>query len=45
MESARHPNSAVILRYLRIALSVGCGVICLLSSGLWVRSYWWADQP
>jgi hypothetical protein len=26
------------LRYLRIAWSVGCGILCLLLIGLWVRS-------
>jgi len=31
-------------RYLRIAFSVACGIICLLLSMLWVRSYWkWDD--
>ena len=31
-------------RKLRIAWSVGCGVLCLLLIALWVRSYWWADD-
>jgi hypothetical protein len=33
-----------ILRLLRIAFSVGCGITCLLLLALWVRSYWWADR-
>jgi hypothetical protein len=32
------------LRYLRIAWSVGCGILCLLLIALWVRSYWWTDN-
>jgi hypothetical protein len=32
-----------ILRNLRIAFSVGCGILCLLLIALWVRSYWWCD--
>jgi hypothetical protein len=32
-------------RKLRIAWSVGCGIVCLLVIVLWVRSYWRADQP
>ena len=28
-------------RKLRIAWSVGCGVLCVLLVVLWVRSYWW----
>jgi hypothetical protein len=31
------------LRYLRIAWSVGCGILCLLLIALWVRSYSWED--
>jgi hypothetical protein len=30
-------------RKLRIAWSVGCGVVCLLTIALWVRSYWYWD--
>ncbi len=30
-------------RKLRIAWSVGCGVLCLLLIVLWVRSYWRLD--
>jgi hypothetical protein len=30
-------------RKLRIAWSVGCGIICLLLIALWVRSYWRID--
>jgi hypothetical protein len=30
-------------RKLRIAWSVGCGILCLLLVVLWVRSYWWMD--
>ncbi len=29
------------LRYLRIAFSSACGVVCILLVVLWVRSYWW----
>lgn len=32
------------LRYLRIAFSVVCGILCLLLIALWVRSYWWWDN-
>jgi hypothetical protein len=32
-----------ILRLLRIAFSVVCGIICLLLFALWVRSYWRSD--
>jgi hypothetical protein len=28
------------LRYLRIAFSVSCGIVCVLQILLWVRSYW-----
>jgi hypothetical protein len=31
-------------RKLRIAWSVGCGIVCLLLIALWVRSYWWSDE-
>jgi hypothetical protein len=31
------------LRYLRIAFSAMCGVVCLLLIVLWVRSYWQCD--
>src|SRR6476660_981818 len=31
-------------RKLRIAWSVGCGVVCVLLIVLWARSYWWQDQ-
>src|SRR5690349_11539809 len=30
-------------RKLRIAWSVGCGIVCLLLIVFWVRSYWWRD--
>jgi hypothetical protein len=30
-------------RKLRIAWSVGCGILCVLLIALWVRSYWWVD--
>ena len=30
-------------RKLRIAWSVGCGVLCALLIVLWVRSYWWTE--
>jgi len=32
------------LRYLRIAFSAMCGVVCLLLIVLWVRSYWQCDM-
>jgi hypothetical protein len=32
-----------MLRKLRIAFSITCGVLCLLLVVLWVRSYWWLD--
>jgi hypothetical protein len=31
-------------RYLRIAFSGVCGVVCLLLIVLWVRSYWYCDE-
>jgi hypothetical protein len=31
-------------RYLRIAFSAVCGIICLLLIVLWVRSYWWMEK-
>jgi hypothetical protein len=31
-------------RKLRIAWSVGWGIVCLLLIVLWVRSYWWMDS-
>jgi hypothetical protein len=33
-----------MLRKLRIAFSVICGILCLLLVVLWVRSYWWLDN-
>jgi hypothetical protein len=30
-------------RKLQIALSIVCGILCLLLFGLWVRSYWYGD--
>jgi hypothetical protein len=33
-----------LLRYLRIAFSAICGILCLLMIAWWVRSYWWADD-
>src|SRR5262245_49064069 len=32
-----------LLRGLRIAWSVMCGILCVLLVVLWVRSYWWID--
>jgi hypothetical protein len=32
-----------MLKYLRIAFSAVCGILCLLLAILWVRSYWWYD--
>jgi hypothetical protein len=31
------------LRYLRIAFSATCLIVCVLLVALWVRSYWWLD--
>jgi hypothetical protein len=31
-------------RKLRIAWSVGCGILCVLLIALWVRSYWYRDR-
>jgi hypothetical protein len=36
-------NRLRLMRGLRIALSVACGIACLLLIALWVRSYWWWD--
>jgi hypothetical protein len=33
-----------ILRLLRIAVSVVCGIVCLLLVALWVRSYYYIDS-
>jgi hypothetical protein len=33
-----------LLPYLRIAFSALCGIACLLSIGLWVRSFLWFDN-
>jgi hypothetical protein len=33
-----------MLRYLRIAWTVFCGIACVLLIVLWVRSYWWMDS-
>jgi hypothetical protein len=33
-----------MLRKLRIAFSVVCGIVCLSLIALWVRSYWWLDS-
>jgi hypothetical protein len=32
-----------VVRFLRIAVSAVCGIVCVLLVVLWVRSYWWAD--
>jgi hypothetical protein len=32
-----------LFRGLRIAWTVGFGILCLLLIALWVRSYWWID--
>jgi hypothetical protein len=37
-------NRPRILRLLRIAASVVCGIACVLLIALWVRSYWWWDS-
>jgi hypothetical protein len=33
-----------LLRYLRIAFSLLCGIVCLALTALWVRSYWYWDE-
>jgi hypothetical protein len=39
------PTSAAMKhRKLRIAWSLGCGILCLLLIALWVRSYWSRDN-
>ncbi len=35
---------AKVIRGLRIAWSVWCGILCVLLIVLWVRSYWWQDE-
>ena len=37
-------NRPRLIRGLRIAWSVWWGILCVLSIGLWVRSYWWMDN-
>src|SRR5262245_28443668 len=37
-------NRPRLFRGIRIAWSVGCGVLCLLLIALWVRSYWWVEE-
>src|SRR5262245_33628800 len=32
-----------LVRGLRIAWSVWCGILCVLLVLLWVRSYWWSN--
>jgi hypothetical protein len=32
-----------MLKYLRFAWSVGCGIVCLLLIAMWVRSYYFHD--
>jgi hypothetical protein len=32
-----------VVRSLQIAISVVCGIACVLLIALWVRSYWWWD--
>jgi hypothetical protein len=32
-----------LIRGLRIAWTVGCGILCVMLIVLWVRSYWWFD--
>jgi hypothetical protein len=39
----RHARLTALLRYLRIAFSIGCGILCLLLIALWVRSYRYVD--
>jgi hypothetical protein len=37
------PRNTMRFRKLRIAWSVGCGIVCVLLIVLWVRSYWICD--
>jgi len=37
------PSTRFKYRKLRIAWSVGCGILCMLLIAFWVRSYWWVD--
>src|SRR5262245_59653532 len=34
-----------LLLYSRIAWSASCGIVVVLLMALWIRSYWWRDQP
>ena len=42
-QGTNRAGGGIRFRKLRIAWSVGCGVLCLLLIVLWVRSYWWVD--
>jgi len=39
----RFKRLTALLRYLRVAFSVTCGIACVLFVVLWVRSYSWMD--
>jgi hypothetical protein len=41
--SESNPSPGFKYQKLRIAWSVGCGIVCLLLIVLWMRSYWWQD--
>ena len=43
MPTSRRPRLTAFLRYLRVAFSVGCGILCVLLIVLWVRSYMGID--
>jgi hypothetical protein len=38
------PSTSMRFRKLRIAWSVGCGILCVLLCALWMRSYWIDDR-
>jgi hypothetical protein len=37
-------NRPRLIRGLRIAWTVGCGILCVLLVVLWMRSYWYSDH-
>jgi hypothetical protein len=39
MPTDRHACLTALLRYVRIAFSLGCGILCLLLIVFWVRSF------
>ena len=40
----RMADAQMKFKKLRIVWSVICGLACILLMGLWIRSYWWADD-